>query len=45
MPLWAQQESHAVYQVIPDAAHNANQDNPGYTNQAIVAFLQQNLAP
>ncbi len=28
MPLWAGQEQHAVYQVIPDAAHNANQDNP-----------------
>ena len=41
MPLWAQQDMHAVYQVIPNAAHNANQDNPEFTNRAILAFLQQ----
>jgi pimeloyl-ACP methyl ester carboxylesterase len=41
MPLWAEQEKHAVYLVIPDAAHNANQDNPEFTNQAILAFLHK----
>lgn len=44
MPLWAEQEPHAVYQVIPNAAHNANQDNPVFTNQAILAFLQENVS-
>ena len=41
MPRWARQEPGATYQVIPDAAHNANQDNPEFTNRAILAFLQQ----
>lgn len=41
MPDWANQEKHAVYQVIPHAAHNANQDNPAFTNQAILTFLQK----
>ena len=45
MPLWAQQEKRAVYQVIPDAAHNANQDNPEFTNQAILAFLHKHVGP
>ena len=45
MPLWAGQEQHAVYQVIPDAAHNANQDNPEFTNQAILAFLHKHVGP
>ncbi len=40
MPQWAKQEKHVVYQVIPNAAHNANQDNPAFTNQAIQEFLQ-----
>lgn len=40
MPWWADQEKHAVYQVISYASHNANQDNPEFTNQAILAFLQ-----
>jgi len=43
MPWWARQEPRATYQVIPDASHNANQDNPEFTNQAILAFLQQQI--
>lgn len=43
MPWWARQEPDATYQVIPDAAHNANQDNPEFTNQAILTFLQQQI--
>jgi pimeloyl-ACP methyl ester carboxylesterase len=43
MPQWARQEKTATYRVIPDAAHNANQDNPEFTNQAILAFLQQTV--
>ena len=41
MPHWARQQPRATYQVIPDAAHNANQDNPEFTNRAILAFLQR----
>ncbi len=40
MPLWARQEPAAIYHVIPDAAHNANQDNPEFTNRVMRAFLQ-----
>lgn len=40
MPQWAKAEKMVTYQVIPDAAHNANQDNPEFTNQVILAFLQ-----
>jgi 3-oxoadipate enol-lactonase len=43
MPEWARQERGTTYQVIPDAAHNANQDNPEFTNQAILTFLQQKI--
>jgi pimeloyl-ACP methyl ester carboxylesterase len=43
MPQWASQEKTATYQVIPDAAHNANQDNPEFTNQVILTFLQQTV--
>lgn len=43
MPWWAKQESAATYQVIPDAAHNANQDNPEFTNQTILTFLQKHV--
>ena len=39
MPLWAATETHATYHIIPDAGHNANQDNPKATN----AFIQQFL--
>ncbi len=41
MPEWARQVPGAVYHVIPDAAHNANQDNPEFTNWAILAFLRR----
>jgi pimeloyl-ACP methyl ester carboxylesterase len=43
MPLWAQWEPQATYQVIPDAGHNANQDNAAFTNQTILAFLEKNM--
>lgn len=39
MPVWAEQEPKASYQVIPGAAHNANQDNPEFTNALITTFL------
>lgn len=40
-PQWAAQEPDARYQVIPDAGHNANQDNPAYFNKELLEFLQQ----
>ena len=43
MPIWATKEKCAAYHIIPNAGHNANQDNPELTNRAIVDFLQQNL--
>ncbi len=46
MPVWAEQEPKVTYQVIPDAAHNANQDNPEFTNAVITNFLQsEGFAP
>ena len=38
-PLWAQQEANCTYEVIPNARHNANQDNPSFTNELILSFL------
>jgi pimeloyl-ACP methyl ester carboxylesterase len=39
MPEWAAQAPHASYHVIPQAGHNANQDNPAATNRFIREFL------
>jgi pimeloyl-ACP methyl ester carboxylesterase len=39
MPLWAKWEPQAMYQVVPHAGHNANQDNTAFTNEAIRTFL------
>lgn len=44
MPLWAKQGNEVHYQVIPHAGHNANQDNPEFTNQVILEFLRATLA-
>ncbi len=41
MPIWAKMENQVTYQVIPDAGHNANQDNPQFTNRAVLEFLHQ----
>jgi pimeloyl-ACP methyl ester carboxylesterase len=38
-PEWVQREPKMIYVVIPDAAHNANQDNPQAVNEAILEFL------
>ncbi|MCA9969126.1 MAG: alpha/beta hydrolase [Anaerolineales bacterium] len=39
MPRWAAAAPHAVYHVIPSAGHNANQDNPEFTNRVLLDFL------
>jgi 3-oxoadipate enol-lactonase len=38
---WAHRDPHSVYEVIPDARHNANQDNPEYFNRVMLKFLEQ----
>ena len=43
MPWWAKREKGSTYYVVPDAGHNANQDNPEFTNEVILEFLQQNV--
>lgn len=41
MPRWAEAEQQAVYHVIPDAGHNANQDNPEVFNELLQNFLSR----
>ena len=41
-PGWAAREPNARCATIPRAAHNANLDNPSFTNRAIRAFVQEN---
>jgi pimeloyl-ACP methyl ester carboxylesterase len=38
-PLWAEREPFGQFVSIPQAGHNANQDNPQAFNQAVRAFL------
>lgn len=40
-PFWAAQEPNARYEIIPNAGHNANQDNPAYFNKVLLEFLRQ----
>ncbi len=42
-PIWAQREPNCRYIVIPDAGHNANQDNPEFFNQVLLTFLHHHL--
>jgi pimeloyl-ACP methyl ester carboxylesterase len=41
MPLWAQDEPQAEYHLIPNAGHNANQDNPDAVNTLVLDFLKR----
>lgn len=36
---WAQQRPEITYAAIPDAGHNANQDNPAFFNHLLQEFL------
>lgn len=38
-PRWAAREPRCRYEVIPDASHNANQDNPAAFNHLLLEFL------
>lgn len=40
-PTWAEREPNSRYEVIPDAGHNANQDNPAAFNRLLLAFLKE----
>lgn len=44
-PAWAAAEPDVEYVVIPEASHNANQDNPAYFNQVLLSFLERRLNP
>lgn len=40
-PGWAEREPDCRYEVIPDAGHNANQDNPEFFNRVLLEFLNE----
>ncbi|MEZ5089005.1 MAG: alpha/beta hydrolase [Micropruina sp.] len=40
-PAWAARDSHCHYEVIPDASHSANQDNPDHFNRVLLDFLAE----
>jgi pimeloyl-ACP methyl ester carboxylesterase len=40
---WADSEPNARYVVIPDAGHNANQDNAVFFNRLLLDFLHQHV--
>ena len=40
-PRWAASDPHLEYVVIPQAGHNANQDNPDFFNRILLDFLRR----
>lgn len=40
-PKWAERDPNSRYVTIPDAGHNANQDNPDFFNQVLLEFLDE----
>jgi 3-oxoadipate enol-lactonase len=44
-PRWAASDPEIEYYVIPQAGHNANQDNPVYFNQVLADFLGRRVPP
>lgn len=40
-PAWAAREKLCHYRVVPNASHNANQDNPEFFNQVMLDFLAE----
>ncbi|MFI7612080.1 alpha/beta fold hydrolase [Nonomuraea terrae] len=40
-PKWAARDPNCRYEVIPRAAHNANQDNPAEFNRILLEFLRE----
>lgn len=44
-PRWAARDPQCRYQVIPDAGHNANQDNADFFNRVFSDFLAEHYPP
>jgi 3-oxoadipate enol-lactonase len=42
-PRWAASDRRIRYEVIPQAGHNANQDNPAFFNLRLAEFLSQHF--
>jgi pimeloyl-ACP methyl ester carboxylesterase len=42
-PQWAAYEPQAEWVIIPNASHNANQDNPAFFNALLLTFLQRHV--
>lgn len=42
-PAWAARDTNGRFVVIPDAGHNANQDNSSFFNALLLAFLREHL--
>lgn len=42
-PDWAAREPNCRYEVIPNAGHNANQDNPEVFNRVLLTFLEETV--
>jgi len=40
-PSWAEKGPNCRYEVVPEAGHNANQDNPAFFNRVLLEFLEQ----
>jgi pimeloyl-ACP methyl ester carboxylesterase len=42
-PAWAERDTDGHYVEIPQAGHNAHQDNPGFFNELLLDFLRKHL--
>lgn len=42
-PSWAESEPRCRYEAIPNAGHNANQDNPAFFNRLLIEFLSEHV--
>lgn len=42
-PKWAGRDPNSRYVVVPDAGHNANQDNPHFFNRVLLQFLEEHV--
>ena len=43
MPKWPEIDPQVEYHVVPDAGHNANQDNPEVTNTLLLDFFKRHV--
>jgi putative hydrolase len=40
---WAKKEPNSEYIVVPNAGHNANQDNPTFFNNILIDFIRKTI--